>query len=159
MRRLPTGVPVLLALGLSLLAGKAAAQQTALPPVTVPPATSLPGWPPADSAPGALPAANASPAWLPRGGAELQALDKINARTTTLSVKLGQSVAFGSLTITVRACLVRPADQPADAAAFLEITDSRKDAPGFRGWMLAAEPFVTTLQHPVYDVRVSGCRG
>ncbi|MDR3538551.1 MAG: DUF2155 domain-containing protein [Acetobacteraceae bacterium] len=95
--------------------------------------------------------------WLPQGTAILQGLDKVNAQSATLTVKVGQSGTFGSLTIGVQACDIRPPDQPADAAAFLAIADSHTDAPGFRGWMLKQEPEVSMLEHPVYDIRVIGC--
>jgi hypothetical protein len=98
-----------------------------------------------------------SPAWLPRGVAELKALDKINARSATLEVKVGSSARYGSLTITVRSCVVRPPDQPQDAAAFMVIADSNANEPGFQGWMFASAPSVSMLEHPIYDVRVIGC--
>ena len=101
---------------------------------------------------------SASPEWLPRGTAELQALDKVNARNTTLDVKVGSSVQYGSLTIAVQSCVVRPPDQPPDAAAFLVITDSHESEPGFRGWIFASAPAVSMLEHPIYDVRVLSCR-
>jgi hypothetical protein len=97
--------------------------------------------------------------WLARPAAILQVLDKVNAQSQTLTVKVGQSATYSSLTIQVRACDVRPPDQPADAAAFLVITDSHKDEPGFSGWMLHNEPSISMLQHPLYDVRVKGCGG
>ena len=95
--------------------------------------------------------------WLPGQTAKLQALDKVNAQATALTIKVGQSATIGSLTIAVKACLIRPADQPADAAAFLDVTDSHPDAAGFKGWMLATEPSVSIMQHPIYDIRVTGC--
>jgi hypothetical protein len=95
--------------------------------------------------------------WVPAGTAKLAALDKVNAQATALTVKVGQSAKFGSLTITVKACVIRPADQPADAAVYLSVTDSHADSPGFDGWMLQAEPSASMMQHPVYDLRVSGC--
>jgi hypothetical protein len=95
--------------------------------------------------------------WVPASVAKLQALDKVNAQTTELTIKAGQSATFGSLTITVKACVVRPPDQPADAAAYLDVTDSHPDAPGFDGWMLEDEPSVSMMQHPIYDLRVTGC--
>lgn len=95
--------------------------------------------------------------WVPATGAKLQALDKVNAQTQLLTVNVGQSVTFGSLTITVKACMTRPADQAADAAALLDVQDSHSDAPPFNGWMLAAEPSASMLQNPVYDLRVAGC--
>ncbi len=98
------------------------------------------------------------PTWLPQGTAELQVLDKANAQNALLTVKVGQEAHFGSLNIQVQACSSRPPDQPRDAAAFLTITDSIPDAPGFRGWMLANNPSLSMLQHPIYDVRVVACR-
>ena len=98
------------------------------------------------------------PTWLPQGTAELQVLDKANAQNALLTVKVGQEAHFGSLNIQVQACSSRPPDQPRDSAAFLTITDSRPDAPGFRGWMLANNPSLSMLQHPIYDVRVVACR-
>ena len=95
--------------------------------------------------------------WLPLGTARVQALDKVNARGTMLAIKVGQSAVFGSLTIAVRACVVRPPDQPADAAAFLTVTDKTPDAPGFAGWMLRSDPSLSMLAHPIYDLRVVGC--
>ena len=96
--------------------------------------------------------------WLPEGNAVLQVLDKVNAQNALLTVKVGDTTKYGSLAIAVQACDVRPPDQPQDAAAFLVITDSHPDAPGFRGWMLADEPALSMLQHPIYDVRVIGCK-
>jgi hypothetical protein len=81
----------------------------------------------------------------------------VNAQVTTLTVKVGRTATFGSLTIAVQACVVRPPDLPQDAAAFLTITDSHPDEPGFKGWMLKSDPSLSMLEHPLYDVRVAGC--
>ncbi len=96
--------------------------------------------------------------WLPRSTAELRVLDKVRAQATPLTVKTGASGTSGSLTITVRGCFVRPADQPAESAAFLDIQDSRPTGTGFQGWMLAGAPALNQMQHPIYDVRVVACR-
>jgi hypothetical protein len=105
------------------------------------------------------PPAPAAPvnAWVAAGTAKLQALDKVNAQATVLTVKVGQSVTFGSLTITVRSCVVRPPDQPADAAAYLDVKDSHPESDPFDGWILANEPSVSMMQNPIYDIRVTGC--
>lgn len=95
--------------------------------------------------------------WVPGGAARIQVLDKIDAIAKEFTVPVGQSTTFGALTIAVRSCLVRPPDQPPDAAAYLVITDSHKDEPGFTGWTLANEPWVSMLQNPIYDVTVMGC--
>ncbi|MBV8096407.1 MAG: DUF2155 domain-containing protein [Acetobacteraceae bacterium] len=96
--------------------------------------------------------------WLPHTEAELQVLDKVNARSQDLQVKTGQSVQYGTLTISVQACMLRPPDQAPDAAGFLVITDRRPGAPGFKGWMLQSAPASSMLENPIYDVRVIGCR-
>ena len=88
---------------------------------------------------------------------KVRRLAKVNAQATELTVKVGQSATFGSLTIEVKACDIRPPDQPADATAYLHVTDSHPDSPGFDGWMLRDEPSVSMMQHPIYDLRVSGC--
>lgn len=98
------------------------------------------------------------PDWLPRGTAEIQALDKVNARRETLDISVGGTANFGALKITARSCVVRPPSQPKDAAAFLVIQDPHPGAPNFTGWMLASAPEVSMLEHPIYDVRVLGCR-
>jgi hypothetical protein len=87
----------------------------------------------------------------------LQALDKVNAQASTLTVKVGQTATYGSLSIAVQACVVRPPDMPQGAAAFLTIADSHPDQPGFKGWMLKTDPSLSMLEHPLYDVRVIGC--
>jgi len=118
---------------------------------------------------GALPAAaqtgtsptgapNAQPGWLARGTAELQALDKVYARSTAMQVKVGATAKFGTLAIKVNGCMSRPADQAPDAAAFLTITDGQAPSPSFRGWMFAANPALSMLAHPIYDIRVMACR-
>ncbi|CAA9253216.1 MAG: hypothetical protein AVDCRST_MAG08-2328 [uncultured Acetobacteraceae bacterium] len=110
----------------------------------------------------ALPARDAAAQdWVPRQGAELQVLDKVTARISVLRAGVGQAAQYGTLTIMVRSCNARPPDEVPDAAAFLEMTDSRRAAGAqqvFRGWMFANAPGVSMLEHPVYDVRVLDCR-
>jgi hypothetical protein len=127
-----------------------AAPGTAAPPGTLP---AQPGQP-QTYAPAVMPPLT----WVPRATAQVQALDKANAITKTLSVKVGQSATFGSLTIAVQSCMVRPPNEPQNAAAFLVITDQHPDQPGFSGWMVADDPSLSMLQNPIYDVRVTGCQ-
>ena len=144
------------------------AQAQTMPPITatpllppsVQPQPPLPYQSPAP--PPQAPAANGpSPGpstWEPQTTAQLQVLDKANAQNAVLTVKVGQEAQFASLNILVQACDVRPPDQPHDSAAFLTITDSHSDSPGFHGWMLANEPSLSMLQNPIYDIRVVACR-
>jgi hypothetical protein len=95
--------------------------------------------------------------WLPRQGVELTGLDKITARMTPVVGKVGQKLSFGTLEVVVRSCVVRGPDQPADQAAFLDVTDSRDAKFGFHGWMLLSSPGVSVIEHPVYDLRLKAC--
>ncbi len=126
--------------------------QSQAPIVTPPPPVGRPQSPPQEAP------RPTQTSWVPQGTALLQVLDKVNAQNAVLTVKVGQQAQFGSLSIEVQACNIHPPDQPPDSAAYLAITDSHADAPGFRGWMLANNPSVSMLQHPLYDVRVVGCR-
>jgi hypothetical protein len=124
-------------------------------PEAAPPATTM--TPPAAPPSAAPQTVLLSPDWQPRGIATLQALDKHDVRVARIEVPVGQSGHFGALTIAVRACLARPPDQALDAAAFLEVSDARPGAPGFSGWMFAAEPALAILENPIYDLRVLAC--
>jgi hypothetical protein len=126
-----------------------------------------PPGPPPDVAPGTeqrAPATKLQPpdlsppdSWQPRTKATLRVMNKIDSTVQTLSVPVGGSVDFESLTIRLSGCYVRPPDLPADAAAHLKITDSRPEQPGFDAWMLQNEPALNMLEHPVYDVQLAGC--
>jgi hypothetical protein len=99
--------------------------------------------------------------WDPKNEAELQALDKVTARITILKARLNQPLTFGTLRVIVRACNARPSDEVPDAAAWLEVQDTRNDSGGrpvFQGWMFANAPGIAMLEHPVYDLRVLECR-
>ena len=109
----------------------------------------------AAQAPG--PALSSPDAWLTRQSAELVVLDKVRARPTVITLRVGQSGTAGPLTILVRRCVTRPADVPPDSAAFLDIQD-RRSSVAFHGWMLANGPALGQLEHPIYDVRLTGCR-
>lgn len=95
--------------------------------------------------------------WVTRSAADIQVLDKVNAHATTLTLKVGQAADNASLSISLRACEVRPPDLPQDSAAFLDIADHRPGAPGFHGWMFAKEPALSMLENPIYDVRLVAC--
>ena len=95
----------------------------------------------------------------------LQGLDKTTARVSRFDAPVDQSVKFGTLVITVKACVKAPPEEPPNTAAFLEID---KVQPGeannvvskqvFSGWMFAASPAVSALEDPIYDINVLDCK-
>ena len=95
----------------------------------------------------------------PNQKALLEGLDKVTARVQQLEVSLGQPTRFGTLEITLQACFTSPPNETPEAAAFLQIDDldlNRKDRI-FSGWMFASSPSLHALEHPVYDVWLTGC--
>ena len=132
---------------------------TTPPAVAVVPAPTAPAPPAADQPPAdqAAPPGTAANLWVPRPIADLQALDKVDARVQSVTLQIGQTVQFGALSITLRACVGRPTDQPQDSAAFLDITDSHAGQASFHGWMFASEPEVSMLEDAVYDIRLNSC--
>lgn len=91
--------------------------------------------------------------------AVLQALDKVTARIKRLTVHVGQSGKFGTLSILVDACRKAPPEDPPESAAFLKITDGKSDqtVTVFSGWMFASSPALSAMDHPVYDISVVDC--
>jgi hypothetical protein len=95
-------------------------------------------------------------------GAVLQGLDKITARISTINVAVGQTVAFGSLQITLMACDKHPPEETPESAAFLQVVEQKPgEAPvtRFSGWMFASSPALSAMEHPVYDLWVLDCSG
>jgi hypothetical protein len=96
----------------------------------------------------------------PYPAVEVRALDKVTARVSTFRVLVGETVPFGKLRITARACDKRPPEDTPEAAGYLEITelDPRQQAHSvFQGWMFASSPGLSPMEHPIYDVWVLDC--
>jgi hypothetical protein len=123
----------------------------------VPPAPGTTPAPAGPATPSIAPVAPVQAEWVAQGTAELRAIDKVMARTTTLTLKPGETVRFGPLTVTLRSCVVRPPDRAPDAAAFLEIADGANPAL-FRGWMIASQPQLALVEHATHDIRLYACR-
>jgi hypothetical protein len=107
------------------------------------------------------PAPEAPPPPTVISGAELQALDKISARVTKFAVPFGQTIAFGTLSISVTDCRRTPPEEEPETAAFLDIEEHRPGGAAtqklFHGWMFASSPALNPLEHPVYDLWVLDC--
>ena len=92
--------------------------------------------------------------------AVLQGLDKITARISTIKLAVGETVSFGSLQITLRACDKKPPEETPESAAFLQVVEQKpgeQPVTRFSGWMFASSPAVSAMDHPVYDLWVLDC--
>lgn len=134
------------------------------------------------AAPVALAQDTAGPAMQSYSAVKLRALDKITGNSRDLSAKVGDSLTFGRLRVTVRACYQSDPREAPESTAFLEIrstTPQAKEAATdkptntshmnkgpqpigedgllFQGWMYASSPGLSALEHPTYDVWVISC--
>ncbi|EEW25511.1 DUF2155 domain-containing protein [Rhodobacter ferrooxidans] len=90
-------------------------------------------------------------------GGILRWLDKVSGETADIELSRGQSAVSGRLTIQLDACRY-PVDNPAsNAFAHLTITEDKVATPVFSGWMVAASPALSALDHRRYDVWVLRC--
>jgi hypothetical protein len=88
--------------------------------------------------------------------AALRGLDKFSGLTRDFDAEVGAEVVYERLQVKVLACRAREAG---DAAAYVEIRDARTpDTLAFAGWMIAAVPALSALDHPRYDVWLLSCR-
>ncbi len=147
--------PILI-LAVILTTAPAVAQDNA--PGTTPPAAPAPSaTAPGATAPGTPPQAAPAPAWIARGNAQLTVLDKVSATPAPVTVPVGGQATYGPLTISVRACDIRPPDRAPDATAFLDVTDSTPGATEFHGWLIRSAPGASMFENPGYDIRLKGC--
>jgi len=93
--------------------------------------------------------------------AQFEGLDKITGRTTTFDVYIDETVQFGALQVTPRVCYSRSENEAPRTDSFVqvdEITLDRKIRPIFSGWMFADSPGLNAVEHPIYDVWLTGCK-
>ncbi len=89
-------------------------------------------------------------------------LDKITGRITRFDVYIDETVLFGALEITPRACYNRPTNDTLQrTSAFLEVNQMSLDGSDeriFTGWMFADSPALNAVDHAVYDVWLIECK-
>jgi hypothetical protein len=89
-------------------------------------------------------------------------LDKITGRIISFDVAINETVQFGALQVTPRACYTRPPTETPNTDAFVdvqEITLQGEVRRIFGGWMFAASPGLHAVEHPIYDVWLTDCKG
>lgn len=89
-------------------------------------------------------------------------LDKITGRIISFEAAVDETVQFGSLQLTARVCFTRVEDSNPRTTTFLEVEEVGGDNQYkriFSGWMFAQSPGLNAIEHPVYDVWLTDCRG
>lgn len=93
--------------------------------------------------------------------ARFSGLDKITGRITTFDVYIDETVQFGALQITPRACYTRPPTETQRTSVFVEVDQvSLKGTIDrvFTGWMFADSPALNAIDHAVYDIWLLDCK-
>ncbi len=142
--------------------------------VAPPGAPPLPGLPPGQRQPKGVPG---SPATLQPGDevvteppaqkivnkkASFSGLDKITGRIINFDEDIGETVQFGALRVKTDACYTRPATEAANTDAFVEVDEITLQGEVkriFSGWMYAASPGLHGVEHPIYDIWLTDCKG
>jgi hypothetical protein len=102
------------------------------------------------------------PQKIPNPTAVFSGLDKITGRIISFDVALNETVQFGALQVTPRACYTRPPSETQTTDAFLEVDEVTLQGEVkriFTGWMYAASPSLHAVEHPIYDVWLVDCKG
>ena len=89
-------------------------------------------------------------------------LDKITGRIISFEVAINETVQFGALQITPRVCYSRPpTDAPqTDTFAQVDEIDEQKQVKRiFSGWMFADSPGLHGVEHPIFDIWLTACKG
>ena len=91
----------------------------------------------------------------------LKALDKITAKTSAMKLAIGEKKFFGVLEIKALKCQFSQKDDTIDTVAYLQVKDlSAKDNNQVflvNGWTFASSPTLQSIDHPVYDLWITGC--
>jgi len=89
------------------------------------------------------------------------ALDKVTARIAPLEIPINETKTFGALRVTPRVCYSRPPTETPKTTAFVEVDETLLDGSDkriFTGWMFAESPGLNAVEHPVFDVWLTGCK-
>jgi hypothetical protein len=151
--------------------GTVAVEPAARAPAAQPPA---PGAPPAQRPRGTPQPADTSPQpgdeviaeppsqKIVNSAALFSGLDKITGRIISFDVNIGETVQFGALQLTPRACYTRPATETSNTDAFVEVDEVTLQGEVrriFTGWMFASSPGLHAVEHPIYDLWLTDCKG
>ena len=89
-------------------------------------------------------------------------LDKITGRIINFDVAIGETVQFGALQVTPRACYTRPPTETPNTDGFVEVDEVTLQGEVrriFTGWMFASSPGLHAVEHPIYDLWLTDCKG
>ena len=90
-------------------------------------------------------------------GAVLRTLDKTSGEVIDVEMATGQTMAYGSLQVTLADCRYPSNNPSGDAFGLIRIVDARAVRERFAGWMVASSPALSALEDRRYDVWLLRC--
>ena len=93
--------------------------------------------------------------------AELNILDKVSSKTTSVTIRIGDEFIFQNLLINVLKCQNSKFDDDPEVTAYLQVKDFKETNNDkvfiFNGWTFASSPSIRPFDHPVYDIWLKKC--
>ena len=88
-------------------------------------------------------------------------LDKITAKTSKISINLGETKKFGPLEIKVLKCGKINLENKDDNVAYLQVKDLSENENEkvfiFNGWTFSSDPTIAPFDHAIYDLQLVNC--
>ena len=88
--------------------------------------------------------------------AELNILDKVSSKTSSVTIKIGKELIFQNLLINVLKCQNSKFDDDPEITAYMQVKDLKSTNNDkvyiFNGWTFASSPSIRPFDHPVYDI-------
>ncbi len=92
---------------------------------------------------------------------ELNILDKVSSKTSSIKVKIGEELIFQNLLINVLKCQNSKFDDDPEVTAYMQVKDLKSTNNDkvyiFNGWTFASSPSIRPFDHPVYDIWIKKC--
>ena len=93
--------------------------------------------------------------------AELNILDKVSSKSSSITIKIGEELIFQNLLINVLKCQNSEFDDDPEITAYMQVTDLKSINNNkvfiFNGWTFASSPSLRPFDHPVYDIWLKKC--
>ena len=93
--------------------------------------------------------------------AELNVLDKVSSKTSSVNIKIGDEFIFQNLQINVLKCQNSKFDDDPEVTAYMQVKDLKSTNKNkvfvFNGWTFASSPSIRPFDHPVYDIWLKKC--
>ncbi len=93
--------------------------------------------------------------------AELNILDKVSSKTSSIKIRIGEEIIFQNLSINVLKCQNSKFDDDPEITAYMQVIDLKSTNNDkvyiFNGWTFASSPSIKPFDHPVYDIWLKKC--